>query len=158
MHRRKLPEWFYHHIPELARVFEDHHLLHHHKYYRIFDYEPDLVGRYLNISLNPWLGVFYGSFVWIPLFFFSSPGSLIFVFTIIAHHLLWSALHQEMHVPSRSFLSHLSLYQYLARYHWMHHAYPGANYNIVFPLMDFFLKTHRCPSQDDKRAMRLVGL
>ena len=55
------------------------------------------------------------------------------------------------------FLARTGCFQYLARYHWMHHTYTDCNYNLLIG-GDFVLGTYRRPSAEDLRAMEGEGL
>ena len=152
MHRKSpIDRWF-------PRVFESHALNHHHRFYKRFNHEPDEVGRKENITLEflpsaPLALLLAGIAAC-----FSWRGGLMLVAAVLAHHLTWNLIHQEMHDPKLRFFAKWPIYKLVARYHWMHHKHPGHNFNVVLPLADFVWGTHVRPSEKDRVAMAEVGL
>ena len=152
MHRKSIVDrWF-------PRVFESHAVNHHRRYFKIFNFEPDENGRVENIRLSllpsmP-LALIFSGFV----FWFSWKASATFLLAILVHHLIWNAIHTEMHNPRQRFFANWGVYKFLARYHLMHHRYPGKNYNVVVPLADFVFGTYIRQSPSDRLSMDEVGL
>lgn len=158
MHRRRLPDFVYRCIPFLNKTYEQHNFLHHRKYYEEFNYEPDPYGRDIDIELDVRLGAFLAFIVCIPIWFISSTFAIVFFFTLIAHHLIWNVVHSEMHRPKYTWFSNTRIYKFLAKYHWMHHTYPGKNYNVVFPFADYVMGAYIKPNDRDNAEMRKIGI
>jgi hypothetical protein len=157
MHRRGVA-FFYKRIGFLRTAHYRHAIQYHSVYYRRFDHEPDPIGRFISIDPDyvftitlavPFLGA---------LALLDSLLAVVFSVVLVTHHLIWALFHREMHVPSNAFFRDWSFYRYLARYHWMHHRYRGANFNLVFPLADVLLGTYRSPAEKDSEQMLMVGL
>ncbi len=152
MHRKSLIDrWF-------PRVFEGHAINHHHKYYREFNYEPDEVARKENIKLKILPSAPIALLLAGIIICFSWRAGVMFLAAVLAHHLIWNAIHEEMHDSKQRFFVNWGAYRFLARYHWMHHKYPGHNFNVVVPLADFVWGTHARPSEKDRVGMAEVGL
>jgi hypothetical protein len=83
----------------------------------------------------------------------SWQGALIFVGVITFHHWAWNKIHLEMHKPESKGFSKWPIYQFLARYHWLHHRYPNKNFNVVFPFADYLLGTRAKPNAADLKLM-----
>ncbi|MEW6128746.1 MAG: hypothetical protein AB1757_17025 [Acidobacteriota bacterium] len=158
MHRKGLPRFIYKLIAYWGAIYEEHALLHHGKYYKTFNDEPDPEGKHLNLKLNVLLGFLFSLPFAGIIYFFSAVGSIIFVAVVIFHHFAWNIIHTEMHVPKPRFFSRLAIYKFLARYHYMHHIYPGRNFNVVLPFADFLLGAVRRPSEKDRLGMEAIGL
>jgi hypothetical protein len=83
-------------------------------------------------------------------------------FTYVAmwfiHNRLWGMLHRQMHIPQDSFYKDWAVFNFLARYHFMHHQRVGRNFNVVFPLADFLMRCVAAPRLRDVRAMLNLGL
>jgi hypothetical protein len=159
MHRKLLPNIVYQIIPFLKKTYEQHTFLHHRKYYKIFNYEPDLFGRDLEIELHIWLGPVVALPVCLGLWFISPIFSIVFFNTVVLHHLVWNIVHSEMHRPKKAWFSKTRLYKYLAHNHWMHHTYPGKNFNIVLPpFADIIMRTYLRPSAKDLARMQKEGV
>ena len=96
-----LPEWFYKLIPVLKSFMYAHRVLHHSVYYKQFDYEPDPVGKDLNIKIELWQSAVIGLLVLpvlvIVAWLLSAVPVLIFVGFALAHNLTWNLIHSEMH-------------------------------------------------------------
>jgi hypothetical protein len=152
MHRKGfIDRWF-------PMIYHRHAIQHHRTYYKVFNPEPDDFGRKLNIRFEilPSLPI---ALVWAALLFpFSKVSASMVLAAIFAHHALWNLVHEEMHDPKGRFFSKWGIYRFLARYHWMHHTYPGKNYNVVLPLADYVWGTHLKPSQKDVKRMEEIGL
>ncbi len=139
-------------------IYQKHAILHHRKFYKKFNEESDVVGRWINIKLDYWMGWLVGAPLFIGLWLASPTGAIIFFSVVNLHHFLWNVFHTEMHIPKNGWLSRTLVYRMLARYHWMHHKYPGKNYNVVFPLFDFLMGTYLKPSEKDNKQMAVIGL
>jgi hypothetical protein len=158
MHKKRLPNFFYYYIPSLKKTYEQHNFLHHRKYYEQFNHEPDSYGRDLDIELDLAFGAVIAIMISIPIWFLSPTFAITFFCTVITHHLLWNAIHSEMHRPKHSWFSKTFIYKFLARHHWMHHTYPGKNYNVVFPLADYIMGAYIKPNDKDNAKMKEIGI
>jgi hypothetical protein len=162
MHRKRFPRWVYRLNPDLSAQFHNHAVLHHSTYYRAFDHEPTQEGKYFNLRILPadTMRVLIGfSPLAIALGVFVSPYSAAtFVLLVIAHNMLWSVVHVQMHVPDhKSFLHDTAYFRFIARHHFMHHQRMGKNYNVVIPLADFVMGTATKPGLPDVREMMRLG-
>src|SRR5262245_40912219 len=54
---------------------------------------------------------------------------------------LFDALHGMFHVPRARIVERFWPYRWLKRHHLLHHRYQTRNFNVVFPLADFTLRT-----------------
>jgi sterol desaturase/sphingolipid hydroxylase (fatty acid hydroxylase superfamily) len=63
-----------------------------------------------------------------------------------------------MHKPEDRFFAHWPAYKFLARHHYLHHRYPNKNFNVVFPLADYVLRTNARASDADLEGMRAEGI
>lgn len=159
MHRRRLPAWLYRLVPFLDKVAHQHAKLHHRRYYRRFDFEPDPHGRHLDIHLDLWLGMALAAPVGLGLCAFGCVlGGAVFFLTVVAHHLVWNLVHEEMHIPTGRWFARTRAYRFLARYHEQHHRYAGRNFNVVLPFADYLLGAHMPVSALDERRMKQLGL
>lgn len=160
MHRRFLPLHLYQRFPFLEDYFHAHAILHHTTYYRRFNFEPDPLGREIDLRLSLKTGLLlYASIspLVIALAVFAPLGAFAFSIVAATHMYLWGVLHHEMHVPDSRFLQQSASYRFLARYHFLHHRYPKKNFNVVVPLADFFLGTQAHPRPCDLREMIRLG-
>jgi hypothetical protein len=158
MHKRVLPRWLYRWLPGMGRVFENHAVLHHGRYYKVFNHEVDPKGRTISIRLDLWIGIVGGILVALALYPVSLVAGPVFLSVVLLHHLTWNLIHEEMHNPRPRWFRHLPFYKLLVRYHWMHHKYPGMNYNVVLPGADFLFGRHAWPTPDDRAQMRSIGI
>jgi hypothetical protein len=139
-------------------IYRRHAVLHHRTYYRKFNHEPDPAGRVLNIRFEVLPSLPIAAAAALAILPFSVIAASMLCLAIFAHHAIWNAAHGEMHDPRGRFFARWRAYRFLARYHWMHHTYPGKNYNVVLPLADFVWGTHLAPSAKDRRRMEEIGL
>jgi sterol desaturase/sphingolipid hydroxylase (fatty acid hydroxylase superfamily) len=137
----------------------DHKDLHHGKYYKKFNDEPDPYGKELNIKIDILVNSIIMIAVLIPIVIFVSLGFAITLLTVmLIHHCIWNAIHSEMHMPQKTWVSRLSTYKWLARYHYLHHRYRSRNYQIVIPIFDYVFGTSVKPSLKDIEKMKELGL
>lgn len=154
MHRRnRLHDWFY----PLSQFWYRHAVLHHHTYYKVFDYEPDPVGRDVNITLNASNTFAYSLMSAALLSLYSWTGAIVLFALCWLQHICWNLMHTEMHKPERRFFSHWWPYRVLTRYHWIHHVHPGSNFNVVLPFADFIFGTYRRATPIERRLMTDAG-
>lgn len=125
--------------------FERHAVLHHGRYFRIFDEEHDVAAKHVSFVLSPienMLGLTPLAF----LFWLIDPvGSYIFIGFVGAHALLWSIIHREMHIPAGRWFAKTRIFRYLRAYHKTHHDHPGTNFNIICLGADKLFGTYRTP-------------
>lgn len=126
-------------------AFESHAKLHHGRFYRNFEGDPDPAAKFVSLELNPGYMLYLTSVIWIPLWFISTAGTITFMACVFLHGLLWTTIHREMHEPEGRWFSKLLLYRYWYAYHREHHEHPGWNFNVVCPLMDHVFGTYRRP-------------
>ena len=160
LHRGILPSVLCKWLPSVDEYSRAHAVLHHTRYYRLFNFEPDPIGREIDLRL--------GLYTAIRLYAIASPlvlllvliapaGAVIFSILAFAHMYLWGLLHHEMHVPSNIFINGLAPYRFLARHHFLHHRYRRYNYNVIIPLADVLMGTSAQPKQCDIREMLHLG-
>ena len=160
MHRRILPAVLYRSLAFLDDYQQAHAVLHHRTYYRRFDFEPDPVGREIDLRLGPYTAVrlYAGVFPMVlALAMVDLLGAAVFSVVAVAHMYSWGLIHREMHVPTSRILNRLTAYRFLARYHYLHHRYPRLNFNLLNPLADFLLGTVARPMPCDIREMLRLG-
>jgi len=161
MHRRSLPAFIYRLVPYFEAAFRNHAVLHHAVFYKTYDHEPDQHGRLLNLRFHVSDLVSSNLFV-APLhvvYLLIEPvGSLALASMITIYMFTWNALHVEMHIPSNRWWFHHRVFRFLNRHHYLHHVYPGRNFNVVLPLADYLVGTVARPDPSECRAMAEYGL
>ncbi len=160
MHRRSLPSGLYRRLAFLDEYFHAHAVLHHTTFYRVFNFEPDPVGREIDMRLGFLTAarLYAGaSPIALGLVLVAPAGAAIFSVVAIAHMYLWGVLHHEMHVPASRFLQGLAAYRFLARHHFLHHRYPRRNFNVVIPLADALIGTLAQAKLCDIREVLRLG-
>ncbi len=158
MHKRVLPQRVYNHVPGLGTLFRNHAVLHHTHYYKVFNHEEDPVGRKISIRLDLWIALVGGALVWALTYPLSPVIGPAFASVLLLHHLAWNCIHAEMHNPKPRWFGRTRFFRFFAHYHWMHHRYPGKNYNVVFPCADFVFGKYLKPSAADVEQMRSIGI
>jgi hypothetical protein len=158
MHKRVLHRWIYKGVPGLGTVFMNHAVLHHGKYYKVFNHEDDPAGRTISIRLDLWIGVVGAILLGVALYPLSPVAGPVLLTVVLLHHLAWNLIHEEMHNPRPRWFSRNRFFKFFARYHWMHHEYPSKNYNVILPCADFVFGRHARPSARDRVKMRAIGL
>ena len=160
MHRKPLPRSWYE-SRYLAATYDNHAVLHHQKYYRIYDYEPDPEGAQLNIRFA-WSDLLTSNLLLIPLHVaywqVNWVGSLALVSMLLGYMFLWNSLHAEMHMPSNRWPFCNRAFRFLNRHHYLHHRHPGRNFNVVFPLPDYLVGSVVQATAEEVAAMRALGL
>ena len=109
MHQKSLPEFMYRLVPPFENAFQDHATLHHGKYYKQFNFEPDPAGRDLNITISP-LTTLGGFMLILPVVMLAAVYlSVVFAGALLAvyflYNLVWNIIHPEMHKPQHPFWS-----------------------------------------------------
>lgn len=139
--------WLMHRKPDernelLWPVWHRHAVQHHGWYYKNFDYEPDSIGRFVNIKLNWYQTALYGVPAAILAGLFSWVGAVVIGVLVVLHHVAWDDLHSEMHIPSNRWFAEMRVYKFLRTWHEKHHQNPKKNFNVVVPLADFIFRTN----------------
>ena len=155
MHRKN---FLIKYIGSLKKVFEHHAILHHGHYDEIFNDEPVARGQDHGIQLSIREGFLEALPVSALIATISLTGAVVLEIVVCLHHFLWNNLHLEMHKPDKRFFSDWPIYKFLARHHYLHHAYPNKNFNVVLPIADYVLGTHIRASQSDLNEMQRIGL
>ena len=160
MHRKPLPDVFYR-SPYFSSVYEHHAILHHNKYYKVYDFEPDPVARQLNIRFQ-WSDLVTVNVLIAPVhityWIYNPVGSIVFALMVFGYMFLWNSLHAEMHMPTNRWAFRNRVFRFLNRHHYMHHVHPGRNFNVVLPLPDLVMRTRARPTASEVAAMRCLGL
>lgn len=161
MHRRSLPVWLYRALPYFDATHRNHAVLHHQVYYKRYDHEPDDHGRELNlrfrVSDNLAANLFLAPVHAIYLST-NALGSIVLALMITGYMFTWNALHTEMHIPSNRWYFRHRVFRFLNRHHYLHHAHPGRNFNVVLPLADYVMGTAVRPTADECVRMEAEGL
>jgi len=160
MHRRLFSSKIYRTIPFLDNYFRAHAVLHHTKYYRIFNFEPDHVGREIDMRLGLFTAIrlYAATFpLVLALAIIDLQGAVEFTLVAFLHMYLWGLLHHEMHVPKNSLIQQSRAFRFLARYHFLHHRYPRRNYNVIIPIADILMGTFAEARSCDLREMLRLG-
>lgn len=161
-----LPAFLYRWFPAIEMERHEHSELHHDTYYKIFNDEPDPQGKDLAQRIG-WKTTLIGFVFFLPwmllvAYFISPVPSIIFAITGLLYVLTWNTIHPEMHQPKHPWWSKLWPYRFLARYHFVHHAYHRehvfVNENLVLPFVDFLFGRHRTATEAQKAEMRRIGL
>jgi hypothetical protein len=136
------------------RAFEAHAIVHHQHYSKIFSDEPVAPGEDKEIRLTvrkaPIKAIPFAALIALV----SWQGAIVFVVVVCLHHWAWNKIHLEMHKPEQRLFSRWPVYNFLARYHWLHHRYPDKNFNVVFPLADYVLGTSARANKVDISCMQ----
>jgi hypothetical protein len=141
-------------IQAFRHTFEAHAITHHKVHYaKVFSDEPLPPGEDTEIRLTVLKAPLKVLPVAIVIALFSWVGAVVFLLTMVLHHWVWNKVHLEMHKPEQRLFSNWPMYRLLARHHWLHHRYPGRNFNVVFPLADFILGTAARVTEEDRREM-----
>jgi hypothetical protein len=161
-----LPAFLYRWFPAIEMERYEHSELHHGRYYTVFNYEPDPVGKDLAQRIG-WKTTIIGFLFFLPLmllvgYFISPIPPLVFAFTGLFYVGIWNTIHPEMHQPKHPWWSKLAPYRYLARYHFVHHDNHRkgihVNENLVLPFADFLFGRHARATTSQEAEMRRIGL
>lgn len=146
-------------IERFKRTFEAHAIVHHGQHYSsTFVDEPVAPGEDKEIRLTVRKAPIKALPVALLIAFVSWPGAVIFVAVVTLHHWVWNKIHLEMHKPEHRGFSKWRAYQFLARYHWLHHRHPNKNFNVVFPLADYIFGTNIRANEAELEEMHELGL
>ncbi len=135
-----LPEGVYRLLPFLRPMLYEHRALHHGKYYKQFNYEPDPYGKEVNLHLGVkhtlMAGLLYVPYFVLTIIFVSLIPTIVACLIAALHNIGWNVVHPEMHNPQGRSFAKWRMFQFLARNHFLHHKHTRTNFNIVFPFMD----------------------
>jgi len=160
VHRRLMhrPNFLSARTASFKRMFEAHALVHHKHYTEIFSDEPVPRGEDKEIRLTvrkaPIKAIPFAAVIALA----SWQGAVIFVAVVIFHHWAWNKIHLEMHKPEARVFSTWPIYRFLARHHCLHHRHPNRNFNVVFPLADYVLRTNVRANASDLTYVEQWGL
>lgn len=124
------------------------HAMHHSKYYRQFNHEPNLLGKYYNLRIT-WSDTLLACVFASPLLFLSVSAYLILFVLALLHRWTWNAIHSEMHLNEGRWFSNLKIYKGLRWLHFLHHRHPGRNFNVTLPLFDWVFRTQAIATKPD---------
>ena len=157
MHRK--PRFFlFRNLRARTRMFTSHALEHHRQYREEFHDEPVPHGEDRGIRLNVLEGLVESLPAVLVLAPFTTVGAVVFPIVVCLHHLTWNLVHLEMHKPEGRFFGGWPLFQRLARHHYLHHRYPGKNFNVFLLVGDYVFGTMAKPTEEDWAEMRRQGL
>ena len=162
MHRQRLPQWLYRVLPDLRAQFKNHALLHHGKYYKEFDHEPDPEGQTFNVHIL-WGDRARLQITFLPVaillgFLVSWVSGLTFAATILLHNAVWGIVHVQMHQPKDDcWFRNTRYFRFISRHHFMHHQQSNKNYNVVLPFADFVMGRAIRPRVSDVRHLLRLG-
>ncbi len=164
--KNALPALLYRLFPAIEMERHEHSELHHEKYYKVFNHEPDPVGRDLAQRIG-WKTTLVGLGFFLPwlaltALLISSVFPLVFIAVGLVYVLTWNTIHPEMHQPRHPWWSKLPPYRFLAQYHFVHHDNHRkkifVNENLVLPFADFVFRRHRDPTPEQKVEMQKLGI
>lgn len=145
--------WLMH--KQTIEAFHFPHALHHGRYYRRFDYEPELRGRYLNLRIG-WLDTILACLMASPLALVSLRGYGILFALALCQRWTWNAIHSEMHLNEGRWFASWRVYQWLAHHHFLHHRHTDRNFNVTLPLMDLLFGTRARETGRDRSVWRAI--
>jgi hypothetical protein len=151
MHRRTLARVL--RTKYLADTFRNHAIVHHAKCYAVFDSEKDKCGE-IDIRVQPITLLTVIALPCTVTLAIDPITSMIFAVGGIVNGSLWSEIHSEMHRPRGAWFSNTRWYLYLKRRHYLHHRHPNSNFNTLFPMWDWVLRTTSVETDDDRMAMK----
>jgi len=168
------PTWLSKRFGLFEQVLHLHRTFHHGECFpgRHFDeHEGDCLEK--NIRFDFLQGQVMSCWVWIPLFLaaqhyglsstagaFCALGGVTMMASVFVHHCIWNLVHRQMHSqPAKraSWFKNSRVCLWLARYHFMHHAYPKVNFCVVCPGADWIMGTYKAPSAKDVEEMQKHG-
>lgn len=164
MHRKVFPDFVYKRAKFIETFLHNHVVLHHGKYFKQFNHEPDeRASAHLLISYRT---VILGLLVALPFMalytvYVSIVPPLIFISIAFLHRFIWNTIHTEMHHPVYPYWSKWEVYKFLARYHYLHHnthrKNGNVNYNVVLPIADYVMGKVGTPTEEQRDEMRKFG-
>lgn len=151
MHRRSLARMFENKY--LTDTFRDHAIVHHASCYAVFNSEKNQCAE-INIKVHPATSIIVIALPCAVTLAVDPITSLMFLVGATVNGRIWSEIHAEMHRPRDAWFSNLRLYLYLRRRHYLHHRHPNSNFNTLFPMWDWVLRTTSVETDADRIAMK----
>jgi hypothetical protein len=136
----------------LGVAFRNHAIIHHNRCYTIFNEEKSSCAE-IDIRVKPLTMLTVMAIPCLSIFFFDPIASLVLFAGGIINGTLWSEIHDEMHRPKGAWFCNLRVYRYLKRRHYLHHRHPSTNFNTLFPLWDWVLRTTSVETGEDRQEM-----
>jgi len=136
----------------LMETFQEH-VDHHTKCYDLFNHEEGACGL-KNLTIKGVTELMLAVVPALIAFHFDWITSVMMFGAALVHAYLWSTFHSEMHRPQGTWFSKTRIFQFLARYHFLHHRHMNTNYNVIFVGWDWILFTAAKENADDREAMQ----
>jgi hypothetical protein len=153
MHRRWLGDFT--HSRYFKRQYADHAIWHHHRYYRIFDDEPDEIGKWHNLDVSILSGLLAAGPFAVGIYFVDPLTAYMIGVAGILHPVVWSAFHREMHVPTGVWWSRNFMFRAVRYHHLLHHVHPTKNFGALLPfIFDRIFRTQVKPTAADHAKLR----
>ena len=135
------------------------HMLHHFLYYRIFNFEPDPVGRYHDLKVTLLTSFLVISLLTVPAYLIDHFTGWVALAGGILHSILFNRIHSEIHLSeihpaTIKRLRRFAVFRHWECHHFLHHRHPEMNFDAVAPLFDWLLGTHVEPTSEDLALMR----
>jgi Fatty acid hydroxylase superfamily len=140
-------------IALLEKIFIDHAKVHHHEAYDVFNDEPNLRLRMYNLVIKYRTTAAVMIVLGLPLYAVDHLTAIVFWAVAVGHNLVWTRVHIEMHVNEGHFIRKAPFFKYCEEYHFVHHLYPGKNFNGLFPLWDWICGTFTRTDKNDFAAL-----
>jgi hypothetical protein len=138
----------------LLETFREHAVIHHHDCYAVFDREPDPCAT-TNIKIWPGTSLMVIAAPCLVTLPVDALTAFVFLIGALMNGWIWSAIHSEMHRPSDAWFSTIGAYNFLKRWHFLHHRHPGTNFNTAFPMWDWFLGTIAVMTEEDRKEIEM---
>jgi hypothetical protein len=150
-----------HHRTRWLPALHHRHTCRHHRYFRPGEMHFESTRDFHAVLFPPALLLFFGAVTGLigtlVALFLPAAVATLFVATSLTYYALYETLHFLYHVPPTWRAGRLPGVAYLARLHHLHHdprRMQAANFNLVFPLMDWVLGTL---DEGVERAPRLTS-
>lgn len=139
----------------ISRIsFRNHAHYHHREFFDTFNKEENEVGKQFNMKMDAMENFIFGTPIWIVAYLLSPAFCYTLFAVFIFQQMTWNLAHVEMHNPTSRWVRWFPYFTFIEEYHWLHHKYPGKNYNVVFPIFDYIMGTHINPTVKDTWQMR----
>jgi Fatty acid hydroxylase superfamily len=125
------------------------HMAHHGPCYDVFNHEDRPCGL-LNLTIRHRTELLAIALPAMMALYFDVTTTVVIITAALLHGVLWSAVHSEMHRPQKTWFAHTAIFQYLARYHFLHHRHTGTNFNTLFLGWDWLLGTAAKETEADR--------
>jgi sterol desaturase/sphingolipid hydroxylase (fatty acid hydroxylase superfamily) len=130
------------------------HMRHHCRYYRIFNYEPDPVGRFLDLKVTLLTSCIVIVLATVPAYLIDPITGVVAFAGSVMHSVLFNLVHSEVHLNDSRVLREHAVFRYWESQHFLHHLQPDKNFDGVFPLFDRLVGTLAKPTEADLILMR----